>query len=48
MNAPYKLYYIHDSYVAYNTILGKNTFSIAGSSNITFEKNIWYTQPCNK
>lgn len=45
MNAPYKLYYIHDSYVAYNTILGKNTFSIAGSSNITFEKNIWYTQP---
>ena len=46
MNAPYSLYYIHDSYVAYNTILGKNTFSIPKvSSNITLEKNIWYTQP---
>lgn len=38
---------IHDSYIAYNTILGKGEISTNLSSNLTFEKNIWYQQPAN-
>lgn len=38
---------IRDSYIANNTILGKESVGIVESSNLTFEKNIWFKQPEN-
>lgn len=43
----FRLYNIHDSYFAYNTIVNQSKVSILESTNITLEKNIWKEDPSN-